>query len=295
MARAAAHCVGSLRKIFCIERIPLTTRKRRRSRKKLRLPSLWPSAQRRRRWLKFFRSAPLTLQTILIGALVLLTWFLANGIYQVVLKPTELFFPVSGVLYKTPTETWKSYRRIFRKHATATIPAEFLAALAQVEGSGNPIVRTYWRWSLTSDPFKVYRPASSAVGMYQFTDGTFQEARRYCIHDHVVVEDGPWNDFQSCWFNSLYMRVIPTHAVELTAAYLDRRVARALARAAIVNATPKQKLDLAAIIHLCGAGAGESHARRGLRITSGQRCGDHNVRNYVAKVERMRRVFEGME
>lgn len=232
---------------------------------------------------------------MLVSGIVLLTWFLANGVYQVVLKPTELFFPVSGVLYKAPPETWKSYRRIFRKHATRTITPEFLAALAQVEGSGNPIVRTYWRWSLSSDPFKVYRPASSAVGMYQITDGTFQEARRYCIHDHTVVEEGPWNDFQSCWFNSLYMRVIPSHAVELTSAYLDRRVARSLARAGIVNATLKQKLDLAAIIHLCGAGAGERHARRGLRVTSGQRCGDHNVRNYVAKVESMRKGFERME
>lgn len=272
----------------------MATRKRRRSRKKFRLPNLWPSAQRRRRWLKFFRSAPLTLQALLVTSVVLVTWFIANGVYQVILKPTELFFPVSGALYKAPSDTWRSYKRIFRKHATGTITPEFLAALAQVEGSGNPIVRTYWRWSLSSDPFKVYRPASSAVGMYQITDGTFQEARRYCIHDHVVVDDGPWDDFQSCWFNSLYMRVVPTHAVEMTSAYLDRRVARALARAGIVNATQKQKLDLAAIIHLCGAGAGERHARRGLRITSGQRCGDHSVRDYVAKVERMRRVFGGM-
>ena len=26
--------------------------------------------------------------------------------------------------------------------------------------------------------------------MYQFTDGTFAEARRYCIHYYVVVEQG---------------------------------------------------------------------------------------------------------
>ncbi len=266
-------------------------RKPRKARRTLRVVKLWPSAQRRRRWLRWFRSTPFTLQIFISAAVILTAWFMINGIYQVILKPTELFFPVSGVLYKSPTQTWNSYRRIFRKHATGTIPAEFLAALAQVEGSGNPIVRTYWRWSLSSDPFKVYRPASSAVGMYQITDGTFEESRRYCVHDHLVVEDGPWNDFQSCWFNGLYMRVIPSHSVELTSAYLDRRVARALARAGIINATSKQKLDLAAVIHLCGAGAGEKHARRGLRIASGQRCGDHDVQRYVAKVERMRRMF----
>ena len=118
-------------------------------------------------------------------------WAVVNGIYQVTRKPTELFFPVSGTLYKTPSETWDAYAPLFRRYATKVITPEFLAALAQVEGSGNPVVRTYWRWSLTISPFEVYRPASSAVGMYQITDGTFEEAKRYCIHDHVVVEEGP--------------------------------------------------------------------------------------------------------
>src|SRR5690606_3258108 len=157
-----------------------------------------------------------------------------------------------------------------------------------------PIVRTYWRWSFNAHPFKMYRPASSAVGMYQITDGTFDEARRYCIHDHIVAEDGPWNDFKSCWFNSLYMRVVPSHAVELTSAYLDRRVASALSRARIVNATRTQKQNLAAVIHLCGAGAGERYARRGLALRPGQRCGDHDVRRYLNKVSRMKAVFAKM-
>ena len=64
--------------------------------------------------------------------------------------------------------------------------------------------------------------------MYQITDGTFNEATRYCIHDHMVVEDGPWHDPQSCWFNRFYQRVVPSHAIELTAAGLDLRVAQAM-------------------------------------------------------------------
>ena len=64
-----------------------------------------------------------------------------------------------------------------------------LAALAQVEGSGNPIVRTYWRLAFSTEPFEIYRPASSAVGMYQITDGTFADARHYCIHEHAVASD----------------------------------------------------------------------------------------------------------
>jgi len=214
-----------------------------------------------------------------------------NWIYQVIHKPTELFFPVSGTLFKTPAETWREYGPIFRKHATNVITPELLAALAQVEGSGNPIARTYWRWSWKLRPFEIYRPATSAVGMYQITDGTFEEARHYCIHHHVAVADGPWNDWHSCWFNGLYFRVIPSHAVELTSAYLDVHVRDVLARYRIASATLQQKQSLAALIHLCGAGAGAEYARRGLRLSTGQRCGDHEARAYVERVDVMKREF----
>jgi hypothetical protein len=135
---------------------------------------------------------------------------------------------------------------------------ELLAALAQVEGAGNPVARTYWRWRLAWNPFEWYRPASTAVGMYQITDATFEQAKRYCIHEHVVIEDGPRADGRSCWFNSFYTRVLPSHAVEMTAALLDRSVAETIARRRIATATLAQKLDLAALRPtLCGAGAGD--------------------------------------
>ena len=263
-------------------------RKRRRA---LRLRKLLPGAKTRQRWWRWFRTAPPAAQIGVSTAAILVVWLCVNGIYQVIRKPSELFFPVSGTLYKTPLETWDQYEPIFRKHSTQVISPELLAALAQVEGSGNPIVRTYWRWSLTPRPFEVYRPASSAVGMYQITDGTFEEARRYCIHEHVVVEDGPWTDMHSCWFNDLYSRVVPSHAVELTSAYLDRRIAEILARHKISSATGRQKEDLATVIHLCGAGAGDRHARRRFQLTANQRCGDHDVRAYLARVHNMKRVF----
>src|SRR5580698_4814616 len=69
----------------------------------------------------------------------------ANFLYQVIRKPSELLFPVSSVLAKNPAETWRAYSVLFRRYATPHISAELLAALAQVEGSGNPLVRTYWR------------------------------------------------------------------------------------------------------------------------------------------------------
>ncbi|HTV95357.1 MAG TPA: hypothetical protein VME42_05125 [Steroidobacteraceae bacterium] len=243
-------------------------------------------------WRLFVRS-PGFVQAAVAIAILGGGWFAVNGIYQVVRKPSELFFPVSGTLNKTPAETWRQYGPLFREYSTPVMTAELLAALAQVEGSGNPVARTYWRWSLSPAPFEVYRPASSAVGMYQITDGTFNEAKHLCIRRHKVIQEGAWNDWSSCWFNSLYMRVIPSHAVELTAAYLDRAVAAALERHRM-KATLARKQDLAALIHLCGAGAGDAYVRRGMRLTAGQRCGDHEARDYLARVDTQKRIFEDL-
>ena len=229
---------------------------------------------------------------IVVGTVLLVAvWAAVNGMVQVARKPTEVFFPVSGSLVKTPAQTWRQYRSLFTTHSTAVITPELLAALAQVEGSGNPMARTYWRWRLSWNPFEVYRPASSAVGMFQITDGTFAEARRYCIHDHVVVEDGRWHDRRSCWFNTLYSRVVPGHAVEMTAALLDRSVARTLGRNRIATASQQQRQDLAAVIHLCGGGAGNAYARRAFRLRRGQRCGDHDARRYLTEVNAVKLQF----
>ena len=232
---------------------------------------------------------------ILGGVLLLaLVWLAVNGVIQVARKPTELFFPVSGALNKMPAETWRSYGAVFREHSTAVITPDFLAALAQAEGAGNPVARTRWRWRLTEDPFDVYRPASSAVGMYQITNGTYAQARRYCIHDHEVVDDGPWHAWRSCWFNWLYWRVVPSHAAEMTAAFLDRSVERTLRALRIRNATLRQQQDLAALMHLCGVAAGERFARQGFRLAGHQRCGEQNVGSYLERVRELQREFAGL-
>jgi hypothetical protein len=249
----------------------------------------------RRYAVRVIQRAPLLVQGLIALSAAAMLWLALNWMYQVVRKPSELFFPVSGTLNKMPAETWRQYGSLFRKYSTPVLSPELLAALAQVEGSGNPLVRTYWRWSFGPRPFEVYRPASSAVGMYQITDGTFAQARHYCIRDHAVAEDGPWNDWDSCWFNRLYTRVIPSHAIELTAAYLDRGVTDALARHHVKSATPQLRRDLAAVIHLCGAGAGDAFVRRGLKLAPAERCGEHDARDYVSRVTAMERVFEVIE
>lgn len=234
---------------------------------------------------------PMPVRIVAATVLLVAVWAAANWIVQVARKPTEVFFPVSESFVKAPAQTWREYGPLFAEHSTTVITPELLAALAQVEGSGNPMARTYWRWRLSWNPFEVYRPASSAVGMFQITDGTFAEARHYCIHHHIVVEDGPWDNPRSCWFNALYTRVVPGHAVEMTSALLDRTVARTLERNRIVAASLQQQQDLAAIIHLCGSGAGNAYARRGFRLRRGERCGDHDPRRYLADVNALKRQF----
>jgi len=268
---------------------------RRRSHRRLTFTSLWRFTGRRWRNLRaFLRAVGNThpVPRLLIGAILLACfWVTLNWTYHAINKPTEVLFPLEDALDKNPAATWQEYGPLFREHSTAIITPDLLAALAQVEGAGNPVARTYWRWRLSWNPFDWYRPASSAVGMFQLTDGTFREAKRYCIHNHVVVEDGPWNDLHSCWFNSLYTRIVPSHAIELTAALLDRQVAATIGSRRQASTTRQQKQDLAAVIHLCGAGAGHAFVARGFHLTLHQKCGDHHVGTYLARVNGLKLQF----
>jgi transglycosylase-like protein with SLT domain len=247
-----------------------------------------------RRAFRAVRGTHWAVQTIVAIVLLVTIWVPVNWMVQVIRKPAELLGAVSGSTAKVPAATWDEYGSLFDAHSTAVVTPELLAALAQVESSGDPAALTYWRWRFSWNPFEVYRPASSAVGMFQITDGTFEEARRYCIHDHVVVEEGSWNDLRGCWFNGLYTRVVASHAVEMTAASLDRAVARTVARHGRDTASLQQRQDLAAIIHLCGGGTGDAYVRRGFRFSRGQRCGAHDPRHYVARVNALKRQFARM-
>ena len=219
-----------------------------------------------------------------VAAILLAVVTLTNIFYQVVRKPTELFVFVGNGLDKEPAENWRQYGPLFRAYSTDTITPELLAALAQVESSGNPVARTYWRWRLSLNPLAIYQPASSAVGLYQMTDPAYAEAARFCVHGNAVTDTG-------CGFTSLYIRTIPSHAIELTSVYLHRNVAAVLARAPEVTASPQQKQDLAAFIHLCGAGPATAFARRNFQMMAGERCGDHLVAGYLARVNAMKRQF----
>src|SRR5665213_2815438 len=105
---------------------------------------------------------PRSIRIALTIAILLPLLALTNLAYHVIRKPTELFFFVGHRLDKEPAETWRQYGALFRTYSTGTITPELLAALAQVESSGNPVDRTYWRWRWSFNPFAIYQPASSA-------------------------------------------------------------------------------------------------------------------------------------
>ncbi len=235
-----------------------------------------------RAWRKI-TALPLPLRIAMAAMAMLLFMAASNFVYQVARKPTEMFFPVSGVLHKMPTETWAAYAPLFREHSTAAVTPELLAALAQVEAAGNPLARTYWRWSLTWDPLSIYKPASTAVGMYQMTDAAFTDARKACVHDHAVVED--------CWFAGLYTRVLPSHAIELTVVSLDRQTTAILRKYPQAVLTARQRQDLAALFHLCGGRVARAYARNDFQLAAGQRCGDHSAARYLASVDAMTQKF----
>jgi hypothetical protein len=224
------------------------------------------------------------IRTIAVVVALLAAFLVVNVIYHVIRKPTELFFIAGHRLDKEPPETWRSYGSLFRTYSTAAITPELLAALAQTESSGNPVARTYWRWQLALNPFSLYKPASSAVGLYQTTDPAYAEVARYCIRNHAVVDE-------DCG-SSPYIRVVPSHAVELASIYLDRQVAAVLARAPGAKPNARETQDLATIIHLCGAGPALAFARRGFQVADGERCGDHLVSFYLGKVNAMKREFK---
>ena len=120
--------------------------------------------------------------------------------------------------------------------------------------------------------------------MYQMTDAALSEAEGHCILHHTVVETG-------CSATLLHSRVVPRHATELTAVFLDRKVTAILGNRRNTRISRQQREELAAVIHLCGTGRARAFARRGFRLTLGERCGDHDVAAYIIQINAMKRKF----
>jgi hypothetical protein len=239
------------------------------------------------RELRRIRLPPFAWALLALGALAAATFA-----YQLARKPTEIIGLVVPAAPKQPAATWAEYGGAFEAHATPAVPPELLAALAQAESAGDPLALSRWSWRWSWNPLDLYGPSSSAVGLLQMTDANYEAARRLCIHDHEVAEAGSWSDPRSCWFNALYLRTVPGHAVEMTAAWLHRSVEEILRERRIRRATAAQQQRLAAVVHLCGRARGAAFARRGFWVLPGERCGEHDLARYLARVEELRAAFE---
>jgi hypothetical protein len=265
---------------------------RRRARGRRKSTPFRRTLQRQTRQLKAaWRRATWRARLIVVAVVVLALWAPINLAYQVTQKPSELLAPLSAWLMKTPDETWVSYAPLFRRYATANVAPELLAALAQTESAGNPVAATYWRWHFSINPLAIYRPASSSIGMYQMTNAAYSEARRYCVSHHEVAEDRSDSDAPACGQDGAYWRIMPRDAIELTASYLDRKLASLLAKRHPASVTQQQKDNLAAVIHLCGPGPAASYLRRGFHLVPGERCGDQDIAAYVGRVSNFERQF----
>jgi hypothetical protein len=210
-----------------------------------------------------------------------------NFLWQIIRKPSEILAIVGLGAARSPHQLWRDYGQKFVSYQTELMPAPLLAAIAFAESSGNPLATPKWEWNWRGGLLDLYAPASTSVGMFQFTNSTFKEASQYCVVNGQVVADGPWYDFRSCWFNSLYTRLSASDSIQLTSAYLHKEIEhwqiingrRDLAKSLITR--------MAAVIHLCGPGK----ASKALSIQGAGNCGSHSVRGYVAKVEHFERIF----
>lgn len=229
-----------------------------------------------------------------LALLAAIAMALACVAYQLARKPTELLAAVVPSAPKPPARTWANYRPLFEAHATPIARPELLAALAQAESGGDPLASPPWRFRWSPNPLDLYGPPSTAVGLMQMTDGNLAEARQLCVHGHEVARAGPWHDLRACWLNGIYARVVPGHAIEMTAAWLDASVREIVAEQRIRRMTPERERRLAAVVHLCGRARAADYARRGFWVIPGERCGDQDVARYVARVEAFARTFERM-
>ena len=251
------------------------------------MPRLRKLSRAARRIARRLRRLPPAGWVLLATALFLVT----HLVYQVARKPSELVAAVAPSQAKTPEATWSEYHTLFEAHSTQVVAPELLAALAQAESAGDPLATTYWQWRWRWNPLDLRGPASSAVGLLQMTDGNFAEARRLCIHHHAVAREGAWYDPRACWFNGLYFRTFPSHAIEMTSAWLDLTVSETLAGGRVRFATLEDRRRLAAVVHLCGRERGAAFVAHGFRVLPGERCGEHDLGRWLARVEALRATF----
>ena len=227
-----------------------------------------------------------------LGALLCLAVGFAslNFLVQIYRKPTELLRFARLGRAKTPKETWSEYHEDFTRYATDVITADFLAALVQVESSGDSLASPAWTWHWSSSPWGLYGPPSTAVGLLQITKGNFSSASGLCVKDGRVGREGAWSDPQACPFTIPHSRLNASRSIEMTSAFLHSNVRKAVAGSRRrVSLRDMQKL--AAVIHLCGPNKGPALIRAKFDTNALGVCGTQRVGSYVRLVMKYRARF----
>lgn len=220
-----------------------------------------------------------------LAVLFFLLLFLLNFAVQLIRKPAEVVGLFAKGSYKTSYQTWEAYEVLFKKHSTHIMTPQYLCAMAQVESGGNPLITPKWKWRWTSNIMQLYAPASSSVGLLQYTDATFKEAKQFCIHDHKVALAGPLSDFDSCWFNFLYTRLSPSDSIEMTSARLHYHIEQIMNQYGYTELSIKEQQKLGAVIHLCGLNNAKKFAERNFNFNAIPKCGDHDPAVYYGRIE----------
>jgi hypothetical protein len=236
----------------------------------------------------FSISAKLQFYLCILGTITFL--LMCNWSYQVYKKPTEIIGFFDRYFHKSPKATWQNYGEIFKEKSTPVMTPDLLAALAQIESNGNPIVRTYWKWRWTTNIEQIYSPASSSVGMFQITKGTFDEAKQFCIKEGHVYRQAPGQS-GVCWDNFTYSRMIPSHAIEMTSARLHYYTMQILKAAHYAHLPLARQQEVATIVHLCGAQRAQVFARAHFNARRLGKCGDHSPAAYLYRVKILQAKF----
>ena len=226
---------------------------------------------------------------------LVLVLFTANGLYQIFMKPTEIIRFLGFDEPRNVTETWDSYGHLFKRHQTSTLTPDFLAALAQAESGGNPIAGPDWKLRVTANFAKIYSPASSSLGLYQITDGFYKQAQKYCVVKGSVKRRRPWYEFSTCWSRLVYSRLFPSHAIEMTSAYLTLTTNKILKRFGKHKAKRSVKQTVAAISHLCGKRVAYNYVKRNFKAKRGKKCGTHSLSRYIKRIKAYQKAFQRAE
>lgn len=214
---------------------------------------------------------------------------------QIVQKPAHLLSFMSSYFYKTPYETWQSYHSDFKRYQTITTPSYILAAIAQVESSGNPIATPQWEWNFNNKWHSLYSPVSSSVGLYQFTEPTFKRAGGLCVHEgQLYTSVKAYQVLHPCWWSRFGFRLSASSSIRAASAYLHKEVNELLNRFNMQHLGEKSRARLAMVVHLCGKYKASRLLRRQSLSSLGY-CGRHKVSRYIKKAEKLASTFKRLD